>query len=280
MPRTPLSYEDKEIRKIIADNLKKLTHGYTRAQLSDMTNIPTSTLSGYFTEKSTISMENAEKIAEQFNVDKADIDPRYTRSYPLQELKREKLEELMRNKESNDNSYNIFDAVNKEIPAGYEVARTSTEDGRIITALYHESHEYNFFDTSVAAGLPTSVEAFEEEHIERIAVPDSAMGKYAGTSNVFFTHINGDSMNNVIPDGSLIAVKKIDDCSELSDGDIVVFSTDNEFSVKRYINDKDNERIIFRPDSNNISFTDLTVNYNDTKELRIYGKVVVYIVQL
>ncbi|MCC9082569.1 S24 family peptidase [Enterococcus faecium] len=60
------------------------------------------------------------------------------------------------------------------------------------------------------------------------------MGKYAGYQDVFFTKINGDSMNNVIPDGSLIAVKKIESCDELKDGDIVVFSNDNEFSVKIY----------------------------------------------
>ncbi|HCD6348450.1 TPA: helix-turn-helix transcriptional regulator, partial [Enterococcus faecium] len=100
MPRKPLSEEDKKARSIIANNLKKITHGYTRAQLSDMTGIPVTTLSGYFTEKSTISMENAELIAKAFNVDKSDIDPRYSREYNYYDLKKEVLDELQENNKS------------------------------------------------------------------------------------------------------------------------------------------------------------------------------------
>ena len=279
MPRKPLSEEDKKARSIIANNLKKITHGYTRAQLSDMTGIPVTTLSGYFTEKSTISMENAELIAKAFNVDKSDIDPRYSREYNYYDLKKEVLDELQENNKSFV-ADKFVELAEKANAAGMTLNRTKTDRGNIMTVLSSDIQEYNFFDTSVAAGIPSSVEAFDQDHIEQIAIPDYAMGKYAGYQDVFFTKINGDSMNNVIPDGSLIAVKKIESCDELKDEDIVVFSNDNEFSVKRYINDQQNNRIIFRPDSSNISFTDIVVNYDDTKYVQIYGKVVVYIVQL
>lgn len=87
-------------------------------------------------------------------------------------------------------------------------------------------------------------------------------------------------MNNVIPNKSMLAVKKIDSVYDLENNDIVVFSNDNEFSVKRFINDKTNERIIFRPDSNDISFTDIVVSYSEAENLVVYGKVIVYVVQV
>lgn len=279
MARKPLSAEDREIRKIIAANLKRITHGYTRAQVSDMTGIPTSTLSGYFIEKSTISNENAEIIANKFGVDKADIDPRYSRKYDLIDLKKEIVEELNEAKKgiSGDDFVKLAEKANS---MGIGLSSMTTDRGNSITALYHDAHDYNYFDANISAGAPTTVEAFEEDHIEQIAIPDMLMGKYAGCSDIFFTTINGDSMNNVIPNGSMVAVKKIDSIYDLDNNDIVVFSNDNEFSVKRFFNDQANERIIFRPDSKDISFTDITVSYAEASSLVFYGKVIVYVVQV
>ncbi|MCX0141076.1 hypothetical protein NMW38_26580, partial [Escherichia coli] len=42
--------------------------------------IPTSTLSGYFAERSTINPENTEKLATFFNVSLEKIDPRFSRN--------------------------------------------------------------------------------------------------------------------------------------------------------------------------------------------------------
>lgn len=279
MARKPLSAEDKEIRRIIAANLKRITHGYTRAQVSDMTGIPTSTLSGYFIEKSTISRENAEIIANKFGVDKADIDPRYSRKYDFIDLKKEIVEELTEAKKgiSSDDFVRLAEKANS---MGIGLSSMTTERGNSITALYHDAHDYNYFDASISAGAPSTVEAFDEDHVEQIAIPDMLMGKYAGCSDIFFTSINGESMNNVIPNKSMVAVKKIDSVYDLENNDIVVFSNDNEFSVKRFINDKTNERIIFRPDSNDISFTDVVVSYTEAENLVVYGKVIVYVVQV
>lgn len=282
MARKPLSEEDKRIRKIIAQNLKNITHGYTRAQVSDITGIPTSTLSGYFIEKSTISKENAEIIADKFGVDKADIDPRYARSYDYFDLKKEVLDELSLNKNilKEESAEYFASLANKANKAGLGLSKMSTDRGNSITALYHDTHDYNYFDAHISAGVPTTTQAFEEDHIEQIAISDMIMGKYAGSPDVFFTTVNGESMSNYISDGSLIAVKKVSSFQHLKNEDIVVFSKDNEFCVKRFINDSNNKRIIFRPDSKDPSFTDLVIKYEDANDLIIYGKVIVYTVQL
>lgn len=77
MARNPLSEFEKKLRKEIADNLKKYTNGITQARLADMTGIPSSTLSGYFAERSTINAGNVQKIAYALNIEKEDIDPRF-----------------------------------------------------------------------------------------------------------------------------------------------------------------------------------------------------------
>lgn len=77
MPRNPLSDFDKKLREEIASNLKKHTKGLTQADLSAMTGIPTSTLSGYFAKRSTINVGNTQKIADALGINKQDIDPRF-----------------------------------------------------------------------------------------------------------------------------------------------------------------------------------------------------------
>lgn len=142
------------------------------------------------------------------------------------------------------------------------------------------NYEYNYFDTTVAAGVLTATEAVTSNDVEKISLSNVSMGRYAGNSDIFVTRVNGDSMNNIIPDNSLIAVKYIDSAFDLSDRDIVVFRNGDGLSVKRFFNDKENQRLVFKPDSSHEVFTDIVVIYDDANDLQIYGKVVVYIVQL
>lgn len=77
MPRTELTSFEKDIRSKIAENLKYLSGDLTQAQISDSTGIPASTLSGYFSERSTINPGNLQKLADFFRVPKGFIDPRF-----------------------------------------------------------------------------------------------------------------------------------------------------------------------------------------------------------
>lgn len=137
---------------------------------------------------------------------------------------------------------------------------------------------YPFYPVSIAAGLPTSVEFMSVNDVETIEVPDTVMGKWAG-ANVFITKVNGESMNRVIPDQSIIAVHPVE-LSTLKDNDIVVFSDNHEYSVKRFYDDKENKRVVFRPDSKDNRFIDYSLTYSETDNLVIHGKVVVYVVEL
>lgn len=139
---------------------------------------------------------------------------------------------------------------------------------------YNVRNEYHYLPTSISAGLPLDVETITES--ETIQVPDSIMGKWAGNKDIFISKINGDSMNRIMPDGSLIAIKKVDNVEILKDGDMVVFSHNHEYSVKFLY--KTPEKLIFKPASNNPAHYDQTYSINDG--VQIHGKVVLYIVEL
>lgn len=134
--------------------------------------------------------------------------------------------------------------------------------------------QYNHFDTPISAGLPDHVDAVT--HTDKIEIPDSIMGRHAGEKDIFITKVNGQSMNRIIPDGSLIAVKPID-LHQIKQGDIVVYSDNGDYSVKRFY--KNDDQLIFRPDSNDTSFFDY-ITSTENPNLKIHGKVVVYIVEL
>src|SRR5690625_3258008 len=136
--------------------------------------------------------------------------------------------------------------------------------------------DYKFIPTAISAGLPIEVDGITEA--KTISIPDNIMGKWAGNKDIFITRINGDSMNRVMPDDSLIAVKPIESIKQLKDGDIVVFSHDHEYSVKRFYQYDD--MIVFRPDSDDIQFSELRLPKNDIENLQIHGKVILYIVNL
>ena len=139
-----------------------------------------------------------------------------------------------------------------------------------------KSHDYNYIPAEISAGLPDHVEAITDA--EQIKIPDSLMGKWAGDKEVFVTRVNGESMNKVIPHDSLIAVRPVP-LENLKNGDIVVYKYDNEYAVKRYYNHGD--KISFRPDSDDLSFTDVVIDLNDDHaDLVIKGRVVLYIVEL
>lgn len=138
------------------------------------------------------------------------------------------------------------------------------------------SNTYTYIPVKVSAGLPMDVEPLTRNDFDQLELPNVVMGKWSNQKDIFIMNVNGDSMNKIIPDDSLIAVKPIS-IDNLQDNDIVVFSNHHEYSVKRFYNDKENQQFIFRPESYSLSFTDYIVPYHDASKLIIHGKVVVYI---
>jgi repressor LexA len=141
-------------------------------------------------------------------------------------------------------------------------------------------HSYPFIPADISAGAPERVDAITPDQLEQVAIPDAVMGKWAGHSDIMLMRANGESMNRVIPNGSLIGVRKIAETSELNDGDIVVFDCDGDYAVKRFFNDRAHSAYVFQPDSDRTDFFPVVYNYDDDELVDIVGKVVMYVVEL
>ena len=152
---------------------------------------------------------------------------------------------------------------------------TSIKSNSINADLY----EYKYFPVSISAGSLENIDSIQE--YELISLSDKILGKYAKSKNIILLKINGESMNNIIPNGSYIIVDTSrNTIHDIKDRDIVVFSENGSYSVKRYINDVSNQRILFKPDSTDDTFTAIEVKYENSENLRLIGKVVKYIVSL
>lgn len=179
----------------------------------------------------------------------------------------------------------LYDDVIPEIFDGdvdrYEAFKRARDEDAMQENLrtpYMESYMYQYVPYGVSAGALEEVEAINE--LPYVSVPDLMLGRYARNPNIILMPVNGESMNNVIEDGAIIAVLKNSDSSSVTDGDIVVIQSCGEYSVKRFFNDKAHEEYVFRPDSNDPSFRDIVFSYDDCDDLRLIGKVVMYNVTL
>ncbi|KAB8126938.1 helix-turn-helix domain-containing protein [Gracilibacillus oryzae] len=154
----------------------------------------------------------------------------------------------------------------------YRSAITEEEKNKF----FETNSRYNYFPLHISAGVPDMVDPITVDNIETISLPDSILGKWAGDQDIIITKVNGESMNKVIPHQSLIAIKPYP-IENINDGDIVVYSHNNEFSVKRMY--RSDGSVIFRPSSFDTRFTDNVIPVDDSN-LFIHGKVVTYVVNL
>lgn len=143
----------------------------------------------------------------------------------------------------------------------------------------HSSYEYRYFSS-----IPMDDHLFHQGYSlkdkrETIRLPDSVMGKWAKREDIFMLRMQGDTMNRVMPNGSLLAVKCVK-YSELTDNDIVVFKDKTGYFVRRFFTDTESQKIAFRSDSYNKKYFDYVLSHKEAKELTLYGKVVLYIAEL
>lgn len=83
--------------------------------------------------------------------------------------------------------------------------------------------------------------------------------------------VNGTSMNNVIPDGSIVIAEKVDNALDLKDGTIVVAWVDNGATVKRLYAKESS--VTLMPDSSDKSHRPIDVNL-ETSPIQIIGRVI------
>lgn len=126
---------------------------------------------------------------------------------------------------------------------------------------------------SIAAGSLSTVDSTTSEKLQYINIPRSFLGKHSTCKKLFAMVVNGDSMNKIIPNESIVVVKPIE-FNQYKDGDIVVFSYNNEYSLKRYCPNDLNGFLLFKCESLDNTFKDIVVPMDTS--VKLYGKVVYY----
>lgn len=170
MPRNKLSTPEKIARKVISDNLTRYSHGMTQAELSEKTGIPKSTLSGYFSQRSTPNAGNLEKISTALNIKKSDIDPRYR--YDFKHIVNDTIKES---------------TLVMEKPAQYIVDKKSDNSVRVPIV------------GDIACGTPITaeqnIEGYHDVNLNRVP-----------NGNLFGLRCKGDSMEPLIPNGAIVTI--------------------------------------------------------------------------
>lgn len=127
------------------------------------------------------------------------------------------------------------------------------------------------FSIPIVGRVPAGEPLLAEENIEGYLPIDPIMYNLSSPDNLFFLRVVGESMNNIVPDGSFVLVKK-QNYAETGDVVVALVNGDNEATLKRF-KDLDNNFVMLEPDSTYSEFVPRIVNLRDT-EFKIIGKVI------
>ncbi|QQK77846.1 helix-turn-helix domain-containing protein [Salicibibacter cibarius] len=129
----------------------------------------------------------------------------------------------------------------------------------------------------IAAGALAIVEGIAAERLEYIDVSTQLLGKHSNADDLFVMKVNGESMNKVIPDDSYVICKPMN-LENIQGNDILIFSHDNAYSMKRYYEQDD--VVIFSPESTTNKYEEIEIPKDTSNTLRVYAKVIGYSVIL
>lgn len=123
----------------------------------------------------------------------------------------------------------------------------------------------------IVGKVPAGEPLLAEDNIEGYLPIDPMMYHLSSPDNIFFLKVVGESMNNVVPDGSYVLIRK-QDYAETGDVVVALVNGDNEATLKRF-KQIDTNFVMLEPDSTLQEFTPRIINLRDT-EFKIIGKVI------
>lgn len=129
----------------------------------------------------------------------------------------------------------------------------------------------NLLHIPVLGKVPAGVPVLAVENIIKYLPISPDMFSIKDDQELFFLKVDGESMNNIVDNGSYVLIRKQE---YAENGDIVValVNNDDEATLKRYkIIDK--QFVMLEPDSSNPEFEPIIVNLKN-QNFRIIGKVI------
>lgn len=258
MPRTELTPQDKEYKKVISATLNELLQlsGKKQIDITRQTGIPASTLTGYFKGTRLPSPVNVQKLADFFNVLKSDVDPRFKK---ISESDTDGLRIRLLSK------YEKLNTENKKKVVDYadnKLKDQKRQQNKIHPINENDNTYYVDVLGSVSAG--TGEWLTDEQH-EEVTVNNEP------PAHDFALRVNGDSMTPTFSDGQIIYVNKIYDTEEVRNNQFVIAELNGNSYVKKIVFDDDrkNCRLI----SLNKRYADIEIKKSD--DFKIVGVVII-----
>lgn len=258
MPRTELTPQDKEYKKVISATLNELLQlsGKKQIDITRQTGIPASTLTGYFKGTRLPSPVNVQKLADFFNVLKSDVDPRFKK---ISESDTDGLRIRLLSK------YEKLNTENKKKVVDYadnKLKDQKRQQNKIHPINENDNTYYVDVLGSVSAG--TGEWLTDEQHEE-------VMVNNKPPAHDFALRVNGDSITPTFSDGQIIYVNKIYDTEEVRNNQFVIAELNGDSYVKKIVFDDDrkNCRLI----SLNKRYADIEIKKSD--DFKIVGVVII-----
>ncbi|ABD99057.1 LexA family transcriptional regulator [Ligilactobacillus salivarius] len=258
MPRTELTPQDKEYKKVISATLNELLQlsGKKQIDITRQTGIPASTLTGYFKGTRLPSPVNVQKLADFFNVLKSDVDPRFKK---ISESDTDGLRIRLLSK------YEKLNTENKKKVVDYadnKLKDQKRQQNKIHPINENDNTYYVDVLGSVSAG--TGEWLTDEQHEE-------VMVNNEPPAHDFALRVNGDSMTPIFSDGQIIYVNKIYDTEEVRNNQFVIAELNGDSYVKKIVFDdnRKNCRLI----SLNKKYADIEIKKSD--DFKIVGVVII-----
>lgn len=258
MPRTELTPQDKEYKKVISATLNELLQlsGKKQIDITRQTGIPASTLTGYFKGTRLPSPVNVQKLADFFNVLKSDVDPRFKK---ISESDTDGLRIRLLSK------YEKLNTENKKKVVDYadnKLKDQKRQQNKIHPINENDNTYYVDVLGSVSAG--TGEWLTDEQHEE-------VMVNNEPPAHDFALRVNGDSMIPTFSDGQIIYVNKIYDTDEVRNNQFVIAELNGNSYVKKIV--FDNNRKDCQLISLNKEYNPINVTKDD--DFKIVGLVVI-----
>lgn len=257
MGRNKLTPQEIALKKIVSSNLNNLLNGSAKRKIDihRELEIPKSTVSDYFSGKTLPSEENVIKLANFFNVNTYDIDPRMK----VSDFNNDKLRMSLLSK------YEKLNTENKKKVVDYadnKLKDQKRQQNKIHPINENDNTYYVDVLGSVSAG--TGEWLTDEQHEE-------VMVNNEPPAHDFALRVNGDSMTPTFSDGQIIYVNKIYDTDEVRNNQFVIAELNGDSYVKKIVFDDDrkNCRLI----SLNKRYADIEIKKSD--DFKIVGVVII-----
>lgn len=257
MGRNKLTPQEIELKKVVASNLNELLNKTTKKKIDIHREygIPNSSISDYFKGKSLPSEENVIKLANFFNVNTYDIDPRMK----VSDFNNDKLRMSLLSK------YEKLNTENKKKVVDYadnKLKDQKRQQNKIHPINENDNTYYVDVLGSVSAG--TGEWLTDEQHEE-------VMVNNEPPAHDFALRVNGDPMTPTFSDGQIIYVNKIYDTEEVRNNQFVIAELNGDSYVKKIVFDdnRKNCRLI----SLNKKYADIEIKKSD--DFKIVGVVII-----